>query len=543
MPIQYNNNSKLKRPNQKLRLTQEQCLEFIEAGKSVLTFAERYYYIVHPIDGQKLITLHDYQIRILQALQEHRFIVLLAARQVGKTTCSAIYMLWFAIFNRNKTVAILANKADIAKSILDEIKLAYEELPKHIQPGLKEYNAFNIKFDNGSEIIAKATSKDALRGLSVSLLMLDEFAFVASSIADEFWASNYPTISTGGSIIVVSTPNGTGNLFYDLWRQAEQQQNSFTPIQVNWWEVPGRDENWKEETIKNIGKIRFNAEYGCRFEGSSTTLIDADFMTKHLIKKEPISTPDDWTKWWSKPEQGHHYLISVDVCNGVGSDYSVANVFDVTDFPDNPATQVCCYRRNDLNVPQFTQVVYEMCRCWNDAYLIIETNANLGEEMLNRLLDEPYEYENFFVDYDRSKFGVYSTRGNKPVACAWFKELLENKQIILNDEQVINELSYFEEVRPKIFQAKKSKNCFDDVVMTCVWLACCLKSSFFEDLQDTWENYDGSEDYDENDMNQIDRDAYEVWQNVLRNDEEENDDWLNKDVNPGQRPPGDVVWW
>lgn len=476
-------------------------------------------------------------VRCLQVDNEdHLFLCGKSLIPTHNTACSSIFLLWYAIFNKEKLIAILANKADNAKKILEGIKFAYENLPEYMKPGVEEYNAFNVKFDNGSEIICRATSADALRGYSASLLMLDEFAFVQPNIADEFWAANYPILSTGGSAVVVSTPQGTANLFYRLWKDAIDGNNSFVPFKVTWEQHPDRDENWYKETIKNIGKIKFNQEHNCAFYGSAVTLIDGEFIINKLKWEEPIEQPDDWSKFWDAPKPGRKYAISVDVSQGVGSDYSVANVFDITEGPES-VTQVCCYRRNDINVPDFTKIVYEMATYWNNAYLIIETNCNLGEE-LQRTLFEEYEYENLFFDYETNKMGVYATRGNKPKSCQYFKELLEEGHIFIKDSQLIEELGYFEEVRKDVFKAKNSQGCFDDTVITCVWLSYFLKSKYFLDIKDSWilEESPVSENSDS--------DAYEKWTDFLHNDYEEvEENWLDKDVNGPNSGGSGVVWW
>jgi hypothetical protein len=263
MPIKYDDKGAVKRPDMKIQIDKAMLMNYAACARSVKYFAEHYYYIVHPVTGSQLMQLYKFQERILNDFQHKRFNILLSSRQIGKTTCSAIYLLWFACFNKDKNIAILANQANTAKGIMADIKYAYERLPLWLKPGVIEYNAFNIKFDNGCQIIARATSVDALRGESISLLFLDEFAFVPQNIASDFWQSNFPTISTGGSCIIVSTPNGMANLYYSIWKDAEDGNNSFNPIKVEWWEVPGRDDKWKEDQLKNVGKIRFAQEYGC----------------------------------------------------------------------------------------------------------------------------------------------------------------------------------------------------------------------------------------------------------------------------------------
>ena len=261
MPINYENG--VKRPNQEVAFTKEMVLEFAKCAKDVRYFAENYFYILHPTKGKMLINLFDFQKEMVKNFQDHRFNVVLSARQMGKTTCSSIYLLWFAIFNSEKTVAILANKQRTAKSIVDDIKAAYKELPDWMKPGITKWDALNLEFDNDSKIFASATSEDALRGESISLLFLDEFAFVPENVADAFWASNFPTISTGGSIIVVSTPNGTAGLFYDLYQKAGNQNSPWNRIRVKWDQHPDRDEEWKQEVLNSIGKVKFQAEFEC----------------------------------------------------------------------------------------------------------------------------------------------------------------------------------------------------------------------------------------------------------------------------------------
>jgi hypothetical protein len=265
MPIKYDDDGRIKRPGKKIQFDAAMLANYAQCIQDVKFFAENFYYVVHQVTGAQLISLRDYQEGILSNFQDHRLNILMAARQVGKTTCSAIYLLWFACFQKDKTVAILANKASTAVAILDEIKFAYERLPEYLKPGVIEYNKGTVEFDNGCKILARATSKDALRGESAALIFLDEFAFVPNNLADEFWASNLPVISTGGKCIVVSTPNGTGNLFYNLWKDASNDSADFpfVPYKVDWRQVPGRDESWEKEMRQMLGNIRFNQEFNC----------------------------------------------------------------------------------------------------------------------------------------------------------------------------------------------------------------------------------------------------------------------------------------
>jgi len=638
MPIKYDEHGRLKRPGKKIEFDAAMLANYARSAQDVKFFAENFYYVVHQVTGAQLIELRDYQHEILESFQSNRLNILMAARQVGKTTCSAIYLLWFAMFQKDKTVAILANKAATAVAILDEIKFAYERLPEYLKPGVLEYNKGTVEFDNGCKILARATSKDALRGESAALIFLDEFAFLPGNLADEFWASNLPVISTGGKCIVVSTPNGTGNLFYNLWKDATDESKNgefpFVPLSVNWQRVPGRDEQWEKEMRQMLGNIRFNQEFNCirfstlitikdkndkeqvvtvkdlfdfsslnngvmgilkdtridtpygfvnifgikkseetksilqfetenkkfeatpdhkvfsngstiqmkdlkvgdivdtidgpeeiisiepkgkefvydvlevdnidhsfyangikthncQFQGSSITLIDAEFIIKKLHKKEPLFMPDEWTKMWTQVKPGHKYAISCDVGGGVGSDFTIINVFDITGVANGMACeQVAIWRCNTLPPTQLAEYIFNSGKYWNDAYVIIEVNpGGYGDDVCADLFNN-YEYENLFFDIDRGDYGVLATRTTKPKACQSFKDDLESGKIILNCDQTIDEIGYFEEVRPGVFKGKEGKNLYDDCVMSCIWFSYFLHSGFFEGEVYEWEQKD-----------------------------------------------------
>lgn len=527
MPIKYDDKGAIKRPNEVTAFDKAMMMNYAACAKSVKYFAENYYYIVNPVTGSQLIPLRDYQIQMIEAFQNNRFNIICSARQVGKTTCSAIYLLWFACFNKDKTIAILGNKADTAKSILSEVKYAYERLPVWLKPGVKEYNAFTLEFDNGCRIIAKATSADALRGESISLLFLDEAAFVPANIAQDFWTANFPTLSTGGSCIIVSTPNGTANLFYTLWKEAVDGINTFKPLKFDWSVVPERDEKWRDETIRSIGKIKFNQEHNCAFNGSVVTLIDSDYILKYMKSKDPILQPDDFTRIWKHPEPNHKYLLSADTAAGVGSDFSVINVFDITYYPLKPAEQVAIWRNNLLTPPAFAEMVHESAKHWNNAYVIGEING-LSNEVLNRLIND-YEYENIFFDYDDDTFGVYADKKSKSTTAVNFKHEVENGNVVIVDGQTITELGYFEEVKPGVYKAKEGRNLTDDCVMTCIWAVYFLKSAFFDDVRSEWGKPVINEDAEEEHTpeSQLDQESLDAF---LTADEKQNGEgWLDED--------------
>lgn len=528
MPIVYKEDGSIKRPDQKVAFDKDMLLNYSQCVKNVEYFAEKYYKIVAKY-GKQLIKLRSYQKNMIQTFLKEKNVIILSSRQSGKTTTVGLYALWFAMYNKDMTIAILANKADMAKAILLEIKDAYEEMPAFLKPGVKEYNAHSVIFDNGCKILARATSPNALRGETVNLLILDEFAFVDPHVADPFFTSNYPTLSsTDGQCIIISTPNGTGNLFFDIWQKAQRKENTFVPIRVDWWEVDGRDEKWKENMIRNMGLVKFNQEFGNKFAGSVVTLIDADFIVKSLKALQPIATPDEYTNIWEYPKKGRKYLISIDTAGGVGSDFSVMNVFDITDCPEKPMRQVATYRRNTITPPAFAEIVHDSLKVWNDAYVIGEING-LSNEVLSRIQEK--EYLNIYYDYEDETFGIYSDRSSKPKAAVWFKDDLENGRIELVDQKTLEEIGYFEEVKPGVYKAKSGRNNHDDMVMTCIWADLFIKSQFFLDEKEEWEkenNYYSDEDSDGFNEHNEENEALEAFlSETKQNIEDDNDNWLN----------------
>lgn len=527
MPIAYKDDGTVKRPDKKIAFDQAMLINFARCAKDVEYFAEKFYHIIAK-NGKQLIKLRKYQKNMIQTFLKEKHVIILSSRQSGKTTTVGIYTLWYAMYNKDKTIAVLANNAAMAKAILLEIKEAYEEMPEYLKPGVKEYNAHSVIFDNGCKILARATSPNALRGETVNLLILDEFAFVEPHIAEPFFTSNFPTLSsTDGQCIIISTPNGTGNLYFDIWQKTQRKENTFVPIRVDWWEVDGRDEAWKEREMKNMGKVKFSQEYGNKFQGSTVTLIDADYIIKSLISKDPTLIPDDYTRVWKMPQPGRKYLISIDTAGGVGSDFSVMNVFDITDSPEGPMEQVATYRRNTITPTIFSEMVHDSAKVWNNAYIIGEING-LSNEVLVRIQEK--EYERLYYDYEDETFGIYSDRSSKPKAAVWFKEDLENGKIILVDSNTIEEISYFEEVKKDVYKAKSGRNNHDDMVMTCIWADLFIRSQYFLDEKDEWykEEY-VTEDDPEWKKTQDEETLDAFLSNAEAEIEEDNENWLDND--------------
>jgi len=317
------------------------------------------FYYIDLDKGLVHFDMWDFQEKMIKTFSENRFVINLLPRQMGKTITVAAFLLHYAIFNKHKSIGILANKAATSREILGRIQRMLENLPFFLQPGVVEYNKGNVEFGNGSTLMAAATSSDSIRGFSFNVVYLDEFAFVEN--ADTFYTSTYPVISSGSNtkVLITSTPNGM-NLFYKLWEDARMGRNDFVPVKVHWSENPKRDNKWKETTLKNIGKRQFQQEYECAFHGSSGTLISGEKLAE-LVWQEPIQETEN-TKIYERVKKGHSYLINVDVGEGVGSDFSVINVTDIT---TQPYKQVMVYRSNEISPMVLPEYVERFAKEYN----------------------------------------------------------------------------------------------------------------------------------------------------------------------------------
>jgi hypothetical protein len=532
MPISYDD-KRVIRPGSKKEYTPELIKEIMKCAQDVKYFARNYYTIVHPTKGEMIIDLFDFQERMLDLFQKNRFSCVIASRQIGKTTCSCIFLLWFAIFNENKTIAILANKQRTAVSIIDDMKKAYEMLPAFIKPGVEEYNNLNISFDNGTKVFASATTEDALRGESVSLLFCDEFSFVPQNIAQKFWNSNFPTLSQGGNAILVSTPNGAAGLFYDIYKGAEAGTSPFKPFKVNWWEFPGRDEKWKEDMVNSIGKIAFSQEYGCSFTGSTVTLIDGDTLAK-LKGEEPPYTPTPFYSIWKKYVPGRVYGFGIDTAQGAGSDYSVINIFDITNFPSTGKyEQVALYRRNDQNIFNFAKDVLDLAHKWGDPVIICENNeTGLGNILCNQLYMED-GYERVYYDVESGKYGITANSKTKKLATTYFKEDLEKGNCIIMSKIEISELGFFEEKEGShgTFAARKGRGFNDDTVAASYWFSYLLKSRWFEDMIDEIYTNPGNKIVQEvKDEERLNEETLDTFNNIFTSDHDSGGDDFEKEL-------------
>ena len=473
----YLGNPNVKRDGVVQQWTNHEVSEYMKCSQDAAYFAKTYCKIISLDEGLVPFKLYDYQERLFKHFNDNRFSVVLACRQSGKSISSVAYLLWFALFHPEKTIAVMANKGSTAREMLGRITLMLENLPFFLQPGCKALNKGSIEFSNNSRIVAAATSGSSIRGMSVNLLYLDEFAFVER--ANEFYTSTYPVVSSGKDtkVIITSTANGIGNVFHKIWEGAVQGVNEYKGFEINWWDVPGRDEEWKRQTIANTSQLQFDQEFGNTFFGTGDTLIDAETLLS-LRKKDPIQTTKEDVKIYETPKKDHQYIMAVDVAKGRGQDYSTFNLLDVT---ANPFRQVAVYRNNTISPILFPDIIYKYASSYNDAMVVIESN-DAGQVVCNGLYHE-LEYENMFVEstVKANSLGLLMTRKVKRIGCSSFKDLLESHKIDIVDEETILEISTFE-AKGNSFEASQGNH--DDLVMNFVLFSYFSGTIFFNEITD-----------------------------------------------------------
>lgn len=471
----YMGNPLVKADGVQQNFTQHEVLEYSKCMQDPQYFAENYIKVINLDRGLVPFNLYPYQKQMFDHFNDNRFAIVLACRQSGKSISSVVYLLWYAIFHPEKTIAILANKGSTAKEMLGRVTLALENLPFFLQPGCKALNKQNIDFSNNSRIIAGATSGSSIRGMSVNLLFLDEFAFVDR--ATEFYTSTYPVITSGKDtkVIITSTANGLGNMFHKLWEGAVQKTNSYKPFTVNWWDVPGRDEEWMKETIANTSQIQFDQEYGNNFLGTGNTLINAETLLR-LQAKEPIRRLEqDCLYIYEEVDPEHQYLMFVDVAKGRGIDYSTFNIFDIS---TRPFRQVARYKNNTISPILFPNVIDKWGKVYNNAYVVIESNDQ-GMIVCNGLYYE-LEYENLHVESaTKNKMGIEMNRKVKRIGCSGAKDLLEENKLEIVDEDTIIEASTFIS-KGQSYEASEGNH--DDLMMNIVLFGYFMTEQMFEDL-------------------------------------------------------------
>ena len=471
----YLGNSQVKRDGVEQGWTKEDIVEYRRCMKDPVYFAEKYGKVIHLDKGLVPFKLYPYQKEMFDHFQNNRFSIVLACRQSGKSISSCMYILWYALFHSEKTIAVLANKGATAREMLSRITLALENVPFFLQPGTKALNKGSIEFSNNSRIIASATSGSSIRGLSVNLLFLDEFAFVED--AATFYTSTYPVITAakGSRVIVTSTANGIGNQFHKLWEGAVQETNDYRPFRVDWWDVPGRDEEWKRQTVANTSELQFQQEFGNTFFGTGNTLISADALL-NMKAESPIENSE--VSVYCNPKANYDYVMTVDVAKGRGLDYSTFNIIDIT---SRPFRQVACYRNNLISPILFPDIIQKWAKKYNDAYVIVESN-DAGSVVANGLYYD-LEYENTHVEsmIKANSIGVTMNRKIKRIGCSNLKDLIEEKRLHLVDMNTISECSTFE-AKGNSFEASDGNH--DDLVMNLVMFAWYVGSQSFVDNTD-----------------------------------------------------------
>ena len=462
----YLNNFNLTNKHHKHQYTKEQVLEFRKCARDIEYFAEKYFTIVHVDRGKIKIPLYDYQKTLLRQFERERFNIVTQSRQSGKTTTTTVFVLHYLLFSKDKTIAILANKGDTSQEILSRIQLAFELIPTWLKPNVTEWNKRTIEFDNGCRVIARATSSSSIRGQSVSLLIIDEAAFVENW--EEFYKSTYPTIASGKEtkVILVSTINKL-NHFHAIRTKAEKGVNEFVPFEVKWSDVPDRDQQWKDQTIANTSVDDFMQEHENIAMGSSNTLIPASILM-NIVCPDPVKIVQN-VMYYNMPEEEHTYMVTVDTSHGKGLDFSVSSVFDISQYP---VKQVAVFRSNETTPAVYPRIILNLAKQYNSAYVLVESN-DVGYSVVDDL-NYVYEYENLINedtrDTGRSKYvlGVRTTSRTKRIGCSVLKDLLENQKLIIQDQTTLFELANF--VSQGIsYRAERGEH--DDCVMTLVMMA------------------------------------------------------------------------
>ena len=487
----YLGNPNLKRANIAQNFTPEQVEEFVKCSQDPVYFITNYIKIISLDRGLVPFELYDFQSSMVEKFHANRFNIAKLPRQSGKSTVVTAYLLWYIIFNDNVNVAILANKAATAREMLQRLQLSYENLPNWMQQGVVNWNRGSLELENGSKIMAASTSASAVRGMSFNIIFLDEFAFIPTHIAEEFFSSVYPTISSGKStkVIIISTPKGM-NMFYKLWHDAEKGKNEYVTTEVHWSEVPGRDADWKEQTIRNTSEEQFNQEFECEFLGSVNTLITSSKL-KLLVYDDPIKS-NQGLDIFTEPIPEHTYCITVDVARGITKDYSAFCVMDTTTIP---YMMVAKYRNNKIKPLLFPNIINDVAKAYNHAYVLIEVN-DIGGQVAD-IMQFDLEYDNLLMCSMRGRagqvvgqgfsgskvqLGVKMSTTVKKTGCANMKQLIEDDKLIFQDYDIISELTTFIQ-KGQAWEAEEG--CNDDLAMCLVIFSWLATTDYFRELHDS----------------------------------------------------------
>jgi len=485
----YLGNPNLKNVAQKINWTEENLTEYMLCKEDSEHFIRNFVKIIHVDRGLVSFEMYDYQKDMVHKFNDNRFVICKMPRQTGKSTTIIAFLLHYVLFNENVNVAILANKGAVARELLSRLQLAYEHLPKWLQQGVVIWNKGNIELENGSKILASATSGSAVRGSSFNIIFLDEFAHVPSNIAEQFFTSVYPTISSGEStkVLIVSTPLGM-NMFYKMWADAQEKRNNYVPVEVHWSQVPGRDEKWKQETIKNTSEVQFTQEFECEFIGSTHTLISASKL-RMMVFKTPLFSKNGLDVY-EEPIKNALYCMIVDTAQGKDQDYSAISIFDISQIPYR---QVAKYRSNKISPMLYPDIIFHIGKKYNMSWVLLEVN-DVGSQVAETLHYD-LEYENIIVSSMKGRagqqigggfakniqLGIRTSKQLKRIGCSALKEMIESDKLLISDFDTISELTTFA-VKNNSYEAEEGSN--DDLAMTLVIFSWLVQQRYFKDLTD-----------------------------------------------------------
>ena len=483
----YLGNPNLKNVGQNVEWTEETLQEYVKCKDDPLHFVENYVKIIHVDQGLVPFEMYPYQREMIHKFNDNRFVICKMPRQTEKSTTIIAFLLHYLLFNESVNIAMLANKGATARELLSRLQLAYEHLPKWLQQGVVIWNKGNIEVENGSKVVAAATSSSAVRGSSFNIIFLDEFAHVPQNIAESFFTSVYPTISSGEStkVLIVSTPLGL-NMFYKMWIEAEEGRSDYVPIEVHWSEMPGRDGKWKEETIRNTSEVQFTQEFECEFVGSTYTLI-APSKLRTMVFKSPVHSANNLDVY-EQPKKNRTYALVADTAQGKGVDYSAFSVFDVSEMPYK---QVAVYRDNQISPMLYPNVIYNVGNKYNNAHVLVEVN-DIGSQVADTLHYD-LEYENIMIITMRGRagqqigggfakniqLGLRTSKQIKRIGCAALKDLIEQDQLIVPDFNTIKELTTFA-LQNNTYQAEEGSH--DDIAMTLVIFGWLVQQRYFKEM-------------------------------------------------------------
>ena len=486
----YLGNPNLKKANVSQNFTKKQIAEYLKCAEDPIYFIRTYIKIVSLDEGVIPFKMYDFQESMVDKFHKHRFNIAKLPRQSGKSTIVTAYLLWYVLFNDNVNVAILANKAPTAREMLGRLQLSYENLPRWLQQGILGWNKGSLELENGSKILASSTSASAVRGMSFNIIFLDEFAFVPNHIAEQFFASVYPTISSGKKtkVIIISTPHGM-NQYYKLWHDAERGANNYVATEVHWSQVPGRDAKWKQQTIENTSEAQFRVEFDCEFLGSVDTLISPSKL-RTMPYDDPIKQNRGLAIYEERIED-HNYIVTVDVSRGIGGDYSAFCVVDTTTIPYK---LVARYKNNEIKPIVLPNIIVDVCKHYNNAYVLCEVN-DIGGQVAD-IIQYDLEYENLLMAAMRGRagqqlgqgfsgkktqLGVKMSTAVKQVGCSNLKALIEDDKLLVTDYDTISELTTFIQ-KGQSFQAEDG--CHDDLAMCLVIFGWMAMQEYFKEMHD-----------------------------------------------------------